>query len=103
MLTTGLIAWDGRVQKGARSIARAGWSVTLIGRSASGRVERGRLGRARVVGVPARARTCDWRSCHLIDLDGVDRVLDEVRPDQIHAHDIGTLGLAARARWSARG
>jgi glycosyltransferase involved in cell wall biosynthesis len=52
MLVANGVVGDSRVQKIARSMAEAGWSVTLVGRAPGGRTERFALGGADVVLVP---------------------------------------------------
>ncbi|MGL4174371.1 MAG: glycosyltransferase [Actinomycetota bacterium] len=52
MIVDNVIDGDSRVQKTAVSIADAGWDVTLIGRSATGRRQDSTLGRAAVIKLP---------------------------------------------------
>jgi glycosyltransferase involved in cell wall biosynthesis len=107
MVVTNFVTGDSRVQKMARWVARAGWDVTLVGRSKTDRQERFALGLARVIRVPVRPINSsaggDWRRRVLLaDYEGFELLLDELRPDLIHAHDIDTLGIAIRAKLRAQ-
>ena len=101
MVTTAFVPLDGRAQKIARSVANAGWDTWLIGRSETGRLEISTLGRAHVIKLAARPPAEGWGRRHLIDFEMFDEVLDDLRPDLLHAHDVDTLGLAARVRRQA--
>lgn len=108
MVVANFITGDSRVQKVARWVAAAGWDVTLVGRSRGDRVERFALGRAKVIRVPvgsirgSKPAGSDWRQRALLDdFKRFELVLDELRPDLIHAHDINTLGIAIRAKLLA--
>lgn len=61
MLVTNFIEGDSRVQKAARSAAAAGWEVTLLGRSWSGRRGDYRLGEASVIRLPVPALVTAYR------------------------------------------
>jgi glycosyltransferase involved in cell wall biosynthesis len=106
MVVANFITGDSRVQKAARWAASAGWDVTLIGRSKTGQLERFTLGRANVTRVPVRDLANgdgDWRQRALFaDYERFESILDELRPDLIHAHDINMLGIAVRAKRRAR-
>ena len=52
VIVANTITGDSRVQKTATAAARAGWDVTLLGRSTTGRREEGNLGPVRVIRVP---------------------------------------------------
>jgi glycogen synthase len=101
IVTFNLVAWDGRAQKVARSLAEAGWDVWLVGGSETGLREISTLGRARVVKLPGRIPAEGWRRRHLIEFEQFDEVLDDLRPDVIHAHAVEALGLAVRVKRRA--
>jgi glycosyltransferase involved in cell wall biosynthesis len=150
MLVDNDVHSDSRVQKSARSVAEAGWDVTLLGltkdetpqtwqvgpavvrllpmpvplitRSALrrgvsfwyGRLRRSRPGRI-VTGVLDRTYTrywlaregdAAWRRLEpgLWDFElTYGPVIDELKPDIIHAHDFRMIGVGARAVLRARG
>jgi len=98
-----------RVQKVARWVARAGWDVTVIGRSPTSALERFSLGRATVFRVPVHSLSSSehershWRRRGLwYSYEAYDRALDELRPDLIHAFEIQMLGTAIQAKLRAR-
>jgi glycogen(starch) synthase len=93
--------WDGRAQKMARSLADAGWDAWLIARSETGRPDISALGRANVMKLPGRMPAEGWRRKHLVEFDMFDEVLDDLRPDVIHAHAVEALGLAVRVKRRA--
>src|SRR6266702_1444532 len=70
IVTFNLVAWDGRAQKVARSLAEAGWDAWLVGGSETGRRETSTLGRAHVVKLPGRIAAEGWRRRHLTEFEG---------------------------------
>lgn len=98
IITGNVVAWDGRAQKIAISLAKAGWDVTVIGRPAKNGWEEGALGRVRVVELAPRRRSGTWRQRHVVDLEGVESALVELEPDVIHAHAVETLPLAVAGK-----
>src|SRR5437867_3472813 len=101
MLTANLVAWDARVRKMARTAAEAGWDVTVISRSRTGRREESTIGGARVLELPVRSAADDWHGRHLPHFEGLARVAGELHPDLVHAHAIETLGVAIEVKQSA--
>ncbi|RCG16232.1 glycosyltransferase [Streptomyces diacarni] len=79
------IAGDSRVQKTAIAAARAGWDVTLVGRSPSKRREESVLGPVRVVKVPV--------SAHMRAVVSAER-----RRPHLRAH-VTQLGLPDDGAW----
>src|SRR2546421_1899863 len=100
-LTPNVVTWDARVHKTARSLVEAGWDVTVIGRAPAGGRSGDPVGNARVIALPVRGVAEGWRSRHLLRFDGLEAVLDEVKPDVIHAHGVETLGPAVEAKRHA--
>jgi glycosyltransferase involved in cell wall biosynthesis len=140
MLVDNGVDGDSRVQKTARSAADAGWDVTLLGVSPTGREERWKLGEAEVRLLPMgggggglkqrlvsrgglvvklarlarrpveHAQVWFWRALRgdrawrelEPGLWNYERafgpVIDDLKPDLIHAHDFRMLGVGARAK-----
>jgi glycosyltransferase involved in cell wall biosynthesis len=97
-LTANVVTWDARVRKTARTLVEAGWDVTVIGQASAGGQSEDPVGSARVIVLPLRGVAEGWRSRHLLGFDGLEAVLDEVKPDVIHAHGVETLGPAVEAK-----
>ena len=102
IVTFNLAVWDGRAQKMARSLAGAGWDAWLVGRSETGHQETSTLGGAGMIRLPGRPPAAGWGRRHLVEFDRFDEVLDDLRPDVIHAHAVETLGLAVRVKRRAQ-
>jgi glycosyltransferase involved in cell wall biosynthesis len=64
MVVTNSVDGDSRVRKIARSVAAAGWDVTVVGLAKGAERERGELGAATVLRVPVRMTASDYARTH---------------------------------------